>query len=65
MKTLETLAKNRKVEYIDDERNIGNGIIITLKYGFRWEEFDNATVRGFDTVTEARDAVRDAIPYQL
>jgi len=57
-KTLEQLRRNKKVMFVDDEREIGNEIIITLDYGWRLpDEYASEHVRGFDTVKEARDAV--------
>lgn len=46
------------VEYWDDERNIDNGIIVTLRYGWSFESDCHEGVRGFDTVTEALEAVK-------
>lgn len=46
-----------KILHWDDERSIGNSIIVSLKDGFKFNydvENDNAThVMGFDTVKEA------------
>ena len=52
------LAKH--IEYWDDEREQGNGIIITLKDGFSFtpQNCGIEHVRGFDTVTEAREACK-------
>lgn len=46
------------VEHWDDERAIGNGIIVTLRPGHFF--YDDCGVMGFDTVTQARNAVREA-----
>lgn len=43
---------NPLVEYWDDERDIGNGIIVTLIPGVFF--YDDCGVMGFDTVREAR-----------
>jgi hypothetical protein len=40
------------VEFWDDEREIGNGIIVTLKPGGFF--YDDCGVMGFDTVREAK-----------
>lgn len=40
------------VEHWDDERNVGNGIIVTLKPGYFF--YDDCGVKGFDTVKEAK-----------
>ena len=54
MTTLERIAKLPYVEHVDDERNIDNGIIITLMPGFAFVADPDCGVRGFDTVTEAQ-----------
>lgn len=54
---------NNKVMFYDDERNIGNAIIVTLRYGWRFDTMGSAEhVQAFDTKREANSAVRDAIP---
>ena len=52
--------RSKKVEYWDDERDIGNSLIVTLHYGWRFSE-DGEHVRGFDTVREANRAVKSAV----
>lgn len=47
----------KHVEEWSDERGIGNGIIVTLHYGYSFCSVDHAGVRGFDTVAEARKAI--------
>lgn len=44
------------VERWDDERGIGNGITVTLLPGHVF--YDDCGVMGFDTVRDARDAIR-------
>lgn len=39
-----------------DERNIGNGLIVTLAYGWSFEDGYHEGIRGFDTIQEARKA---------
>ncbi|MCB0136635.1 MAG: hypothetical protein KDD75_16135 [Caldilineaceae bacterium] len=43
------------VEHWDDERDIGNGIIVTLRPGHFF--YDDCGVMGFDTLAEALDAL--------
>ena len=50
--------KHSKIEYWADERDIGNGIIVTLNYGLSFDQNEHEGVRGFDTVKEAEHAVR-------
>lgn len=47
----------------DDERKLGNSLIVTLKYGLKFHEdsFSTEHVRGFDTISEAMSSVRNAI----
>lgn len=53
--------RHPKVLHWDDERSVGDRIIVTLKHGWQWgsSRFDPSHVRGFDTVREAREALRD------
>ena len=44
------------IEHWDDERDIGNGVIVMLKYGWAFEPTGGEHARGFDTVAEARHA---------
>ena len=54
-KTLNTLLASRHwIAHIDDERNIGNNIIVTLEKGWDFEDDKGCGVRGFDTVAEAK-----------
>ena len=48
-------AAHPLVEHWDDERDIGNGIIVTLIPGVHF--YDDCGVMGFDTVREARAEV--------
>ena len=52
-----------RVEHWDDERSIGNSLIVTLKPGWYWlDEGPGCHVRGFDTVAEAKSELRDTVP---
>jgi hypothetical protein len=54
-KTLEQLLATRHwIAHIDDERNIGNSIIVTLEKGWDFADIGNCGVNGFDTVAEAK-----------
>lgn len=46
------------VEFCDDERNIGNGIIVTLKAGAYF--YDDCRVMGFDNGRTAISAIAKA-----
>lgn len=61
--SLSQLRKHSKVEIVDDEREIGNGVIVTLKKGWTFDPaFDNR-VRGEDTVKEMLESVRRATEF--
>ena len=52
-----------QVMFFDDERDLGNGIIVTLKRGWRWsDDMVPYHVKSFDTVAEAKSGIRDALP---
>lgn len=53
-KTLDALKMLGHIDHIDDERNIDNGIIVTLKKPFCFAEDPGCGVRGFDSVAETR-----------
>lgn len=51
--------KHAKIEFWDDERAIGNSLIVTLNRGWRFDDVGEH-VCGFDTKREAMRAVRAA-----
>lgn len=50
MKSLDRIKSDPRVESVDDERNIGNGIIVTLKEGNYF--YDDCGVIGADSLSE-------------
>jgi len=52
--------KHTKVEHWDDERSIGNSLIVTLKRGWAFDPKEREHVRGFDTRREAMADIRKA-----
>lgn len=57
--TLQLLKAHPRVELVDDERTIGNGVIVTLRAGYSFDPIDPENrVRGEDTVSEMLLAVR-------
>jgi hypothetical protein len=54
-------VKSGKVEFWDDERTLGNSLIVTLKYGWSFSPTEHEGVRGFDKAKEAEAAVRQAV----
>lgn len=55
--------RHKNILHWDDERNIGNSLIVTLVHGkqFSADVGSGEHVRGFDTVKEAMDEVRQAV----
>jgi len=53
MTLMSQLKKNPRVEIVDDERSMGNGIIITLKQGWSFDPMQDNRVAGADTIIEA------------
>lgn len=54
-KTTENLIDIRRwISHIDDERNIGNSIIVTLADGWEFADEKGCGVRGFDTISELK-----------
>jgi hypothetical protein len=60
MTSLAAIRKNPRVEIVDDERSCGNGIIVTLKQGWTFDEMQDNRVAGEETVAEAAKLVRSA-----
>lgn len=48
----------------DDERDLGNSLIVTLNRGWQFSTDPRMPehVRGFDSVREARETVRNTVP---
>lgn len=62
-KTLAKLRADERIQWVDDERQIGNGVLVTLKQGWTWEAGDDVRTRGEDTLTEMLRAMREARPH--
>lgn len=61
-KTLEAIRSLPWVEFVDDEREDGSAIIVTLKDGFTFADDTDCGVKGFDTVGRAKTGTRkDAV----
>jgi hypothetical protein len=45
------------VMHVDDERDIGNGVIVMLADGYEFVADPGCGTRGFDTMTEAKRGV--------
>lgn len=54
----------KHIEHFDDERSLGNGVIVTLALGWSFYHSEHLGVMGFDTVTEARQATRKKELYR-
>lgn len=64
MASMRQLTAHPRVESVDDERAIGNGVIVTLKAGWSFDPFTDNRVSGEDTITEMLSAVRNAHRYK-
>lgn len=56
------LAKKyaQRIQSWDDERSQGNSLIVSLIPGWHWiAEGEGVHVRGFDTIREAKEDLRD------
>jgi hypothetical protein len=55
---------HHKVWFWDDERNIGNSIIVTLVKGWEFgtDTFEKRHVEGFDNIKDAVTAVKQSVP---
>lgn len=63
-KTLDSIRKMPHVLSVDDERNLGNSIIVTLKTPYCFKADAGCGVRGFDTVAEAKRECGPTSIYQ-
>ncbi len=58
MSTINKISSRLWVAHIDDERSIGNSIIVTLDDDYVFADERNCGVRGFDTLKEAEQGTR-------
>ena len=56
------MAYMGRIEHLDDERKLGHGYIVMLRYGWSFYSGEHLGVMGFDTMREVRAAVRNAFP---
>lgn len=56
-------SQKKKVMHFDDERAIGNSIIVTLNYGwcFTSDPLVPMHVEGFDTIKDAKEGINSAV----
>lgn len=61
--TIQKLIASRPwIAFVDDERDIGNSIIVTLAEGWNFADGEREGVRGFDTLAEVkRDTMRSNV----
>lgn len=62
MNTIRSLMNihGNRVAHIDDERELGNSIIVTLHAGYYFKDELGCGVRGFDTLKELKEGVKSA-----
>lgn len=63
-KVLSTLAKQPWVAFVDDERHLGNSIVITLADGWFFKNEPDCGVQGFDTIKEAQQGAAKSRVFQ-
>ncbi len=61
---LEQISDRPHVAHVDDERNLDNGIVVTLREGFYFASDPGCGVRGFDSPKEAERGTRTAQVYK-
>jgi hypothetical protein len=54
-------ALSALVEDWSDERSSGDYIYVTLNWGLRWDETDGDHMKSFETVSEAREALKTEV----
>jgi hypothetical protein len=54
---------NKYISSIDDERNLGNGIIVSLKPNWFFKKDRGCGVRGFDTMQEVKSGTSQSEVY--
>lgn len=64
-KTLETIRKLPHVAHVDDERGIGNSIIVTLHDAWCFNADPGCGVMGFDTVAAAKSGTSRSAVYEV
>jgi hypothetical protein len=61
MTSTEKLISQRLwIQFVDDERDLGNSLIVTLRDGWRFKDGEREGVRGFDTMAELKADTRKA-----
>jgi hypothetical protein len=58
MASISNIRRHPRVAIVDDERGIGNGVIVTLKKGWTFSRGEDNRVRGEDSVFTIYDAVK-------
>jgi len=64
MASIKQITRDSRVATVDDERSIGNGVIVTLRQGFTWDQTCDNRVRGEDDVFAMRQAlINEVYPF--
>ena len=64
-KVINQLLESRPwIAHIDDERSLGNSIIVTLCRGWDFKDEPGCGVRGFDTVNDVKAGTKSAAVIQ-
>ena len=62
-RTLALIRADARVQELDDERAMGNSVIITLRQGWTFTPGEDNRVDGADTPTDALRLLRSAKPF--
>ena len=60
MKLKQQIEQHPAVAFVDDERSLGNGIIVTLKDDYDFSVDPGCGVRGYDTFGEALREIKQS-----
>lgn len=63
MASVAMIRRMKKVLLVDDERDIGNGLIVTLRKGWSFDPFSDNRVAGEDTAADLKRLVDSARPF--
>ena len=61
--TIAKLNRMQRIDFVDDERDIGNGVIVTLKRGWTFDALTDNRVAGADTPSDAIYMVKNATEF--
>lgn len=63
MASVQNIRRMNRVEIVDDERDIGNGLIVTLRKGWSFDALTDNRVAGADDAFDAKAMVLSSVPF--